>query len=108
MTSPTLKVLSNKNILLQSVPENFTYLFQLLDVQGGPNGFVQRLMRKQFTDWYADQVTKAMDEGQELESIDIPLKLSIVKPFHAKWLIEMYNEMTSAEGRQFVRKDCRS
>ena len=33
MTSPVLKVLSNNNILLQSVPANFTYLFRLFDVQ---------------------------------------------------------------------------
>ena len=52
MTDPVLKVLSNNNILLQSVPANFTYLFQHLDVQGGPNGFVKRLMKKKFSDWY--------------------------------------------------------
>ena len=46
MTSPVLKVLSNNNILFQSVPANFTYLFQPLDVQEGPNGFVKRLMKK--------------------------------------------------------------
>ena len=50
MTSPALKVLSN-NILLHSVPANFIYLFQPLDIQGGPNGFVKRLMRRKFTDW---------------------------------------------------------
>ena len=33
MTSPVLKVLSNNNILLQSVPNNFTYLFQPLEDQ---------------------------------------------------------------------------
>ena len=40
-----------------------------------------------------------MDEGQELESIDIPLKLSIVKPLHTEFMIEMYNEITSVDGR---------
>ena len=43
MASPVLKVLLKSNILLQSVPANFTYLFQPIDVQGGPNGFVKRL-----------------------------------------------------------------
>ena len=33
MTSPVLIVLSSNNILLQSVPANFTYLFQPIDVQ---------------------------------------------------------------------------
>ena len=41
-----------------------------------------------------------MDDGQELDSIDVELELSIVKPFHAKWLMEVYNEMTSAEGKE--------
>ena len=53
MTSPVLKALSNNNILLQSVPANFTYHFQPLDVQRGPNGFVNRLTKRKFTDWYA-------------------------------------------------------
>ena len=52
MTDPVLKVLSN-NILLQSVLVNFTYLFQTLDLQGGPNGFVKRLMKKKFGDWWS-------------------------------------------------------
>lgn len=55
---------------------------------------------KKFIDWYVDQITKVMDESQELESIDLPLKLSIVNPLHAKWPIEIYNKMTSTEGRQ--------
>ena len=75
MTSPVLKVLLNNNILLQSFPANFTYLFQSLDVQGGPNGFVKRLMKRKFTDWYASQITLAMEEGKELETIEVPLIL---------------------------------
>ena len=100
MTSPVLKFLSNNNILLQSVPANFTYLFQPLDIQGGPNGFVKRLMKIKFTDWYASQITLATKERKELETIEVSLKLSNIKPLHAKWLIEMYNEMTSDEGRK--------
>ena len=84
MTSPVLKVLSDNHILLQSVPANFTYLFQPLDVQGGPNLSVKRMMKKKFTNWYADQITQAMDKGQELGQIETPLKLSFVKPLHAK------------------------
>ena len=104
MTSPVLKVLLNNNILLQSLLANFTYLFQSLDVQGGPNGFVKRLMKRKFTDWYASQITLAMEEGKELESIEIPLNLSNIKSLHATWLIEMYNERTSDEGRKVCLK----
>ena len=41
MTNPVLKVLSDNNMLLQSVPENYIYPFQPLDVQGCPNAFVK-------------------------------------------------------------------
>ena len=104
MNSPVLKVLSNNNILLQSVPANFIYLFQPFDVQGGPNGFLKRLMKRTFTDWYANQITLAMEEGKELKTIEVPLKLSNIKPLHAEWLIEMYNEMTLDEGRKVCLK----
>ena len=63
-----MKVLSDKNTLLKNVPADITYLFQPLDIQGGPNRFVKRLMKRMSTDRYADQITKAMDEGKELES----------------------------------------
>jgi len=45
-----------------------------------------------------------MDKGVPLEEIDIPLKLSMIKPLHAKRLLEMYNHMTSAEGKKVCIK----
>ena len=99
-----LKVLSNNNILLQIIPANFTYLFKPLDNQGGLNGFVKRLIKKEFSGWYAVQITHAMDDSRELGSIDVELKLSMIKPLHAKWMMEVQNEMTSAEGKKVSLK----
>ena len=56
-------------------------------------------MKNKFTLWYSDQVQRAMDAGKSIEEIDIDLKLSILKPLHAAWLIELYNHMTSAAGK---------
>ena len=93
---------------MQSVPANFTYLFQPLDVQGGPNGFEKCLMKKKFSDWYTAQITHDMDDGWELDSIDIKLQISIIKQskqsLHAKWMMEVYSEMTSAEGKEVCLK----
>ena len=61
-------------------------------------------MKRKFTDWYASQITLTMEEGKELETIEFPPKLSNIKPLYAKWLIEMYNEMTSDEGRKVCLK----
>ena len=104
MTCAVRELLNENHILLEKVPANLTYLFQPLDVQGGPNGYVKRFMQKKFTLWHSDQVIRALDEGKDIKDVEISLKLSIVKPLHAKWLIEMHNHMTSSEGRHVCLK----
>lgn len=104
MTDAVKEVLKENRILLEKVPANLTYLFQPLDVQGGPNGYVKRMMKNKFTLWYADQIDKAPDAGTDLSNIDISLKLSTVKPLHAKWILEIYDHMTSAEGKKVCLK----
>ena len=66
---------------------------------------LKRLMKRKFTDWYASQITLAIEEGKEMEIIEVPLKLSNIKLLYAKWLIEMYNEMTWDEGRKVCLKE---
>ena len=56
-------------------------------------------VKKKFTLWSADQVTRALDERKEIKDVEINFKLSIVKPLHAKWLTEIYNHTNSSEGR---------
>ena len=102
MTDTVKKVLKENRILLEKVPANLTYLFQPLDVQGGPNGYVKRMMKNKFILWYADQIDQALDAGTTLSNIEVSLKLSTVKPLHAKWILEVYNHMTSAEGKKKV------
>ena len=90
--------------MLQTVPVNFTHLFQPFDVQGDTNGYAKRFMKGKFMEWYTEQITQAMDAGQELDSIDIKLQLSIITPLNAKWIIELYNEMTSGDSREICLK----
>ena len=70
MTDAVKKVLKENRILLEKVPANLTYLFQPLDVQGGPNGY----MKSKFTLWYADQIDQALDAGTALSNIEVSLK----------------------------------
>ena len=91
MTKQVKDLLNENNIKLQKVLANLTYLFQPLDVQGGPNGHTKRFMKKKFTLWYGDQVKSELDKGKKIEEIDISMKLSILKPLHEKWLIDLYN-----------------
>ena len=99
MTDPVKEILKKNNIVLQKDPANLTYLFQPLDVQGGSNDYAKKFMKKKFTLWYADRVQRAMDVGKSMGEIHIDLKLLVLKPLHASWLIELFNHMTSPAGR---------
>ena len=59
-------------------------------------------MRKKFVTWYAEEIKKQMDAGVPAESIDVNLKLTSLKALHANWLIELYNVLTTADGRETV------
>ena len=61
-------------------------------------------MKRKFTVWYADQVQHAMDAGKSMEEIDIDLKLSVLKPLHASWLIELFDHVTSPAGKDVSLK----
>ena len=41
-----------------------------------------------------------MDAGVPAESIDANLKLTSLKALHTNWLIELYNVLTAADGRE--------
>ena len=64
MIDPTKEILKRNNIILEKVAANLTYLFQPLDVEGGPDGYAKRFMKKKFTLWYTDQIQHAMDAGK--------------------------------------------
>ena len=55
-------------------------------------------------EWYANKVTRVLNDGQDLESITIDFKLSIVKPLHAKWVMGAYNHMISSIGKDICLK----
>ena len=46
MTCTVRELLNENHILLENVPANLTYLLQPLDVQGGPDGYMKRFMKK--------------------------------------------------------------
>ena len=102
MTNPVLKKLEEYNILLTRVPGNMTHLFQPLDLT--VNDYFKQFMKQRFVQWYANKVTRALDDDQDLEIITNDCKLSTVKPLHAKWVMEGYNHMTSSVGKDICLK----
>ena len=106
MTEPVKEKLRANNILLVRVPANMTNLFQPLDLT--VNGSVKALMKQKFTLWYSQEISKALNEGVPLDDIEINLKLSVLKPLHAKWLLEVFNHMTSDAGKSVIENGWKS
>ena len=76
------------------------YLLQPLDLT--VNGYAEKFTSRKFSEWYFSQIMKQLDDGKELHDINIDLKLSKLKPLHAEWLVELYNQMSTAEGQKII------
>ena len=59
-----------------------TNLSQPLDLTA--NGSAKAFLKKKFREWYSSSISKQPEEGKSIEDIDVELKLSILKPLHAR------------------------
>ena len=83
------------------VPANITNFLQPLDLT--VNGYVKKFMRGKFNAWYSLQIGNQLDAGKQLQDIDVPLRLSLLKPCHAEWLVECYNHMTTTVAQNVIQ-----
>ena len=77
-----------------------TKYYQPLDLT--VNREAKRFLKCSFVDWYSSQVFNQLQEGKSLERVQVPLKLSIIKPIHIGLLVEFYNYMTTEEGKKYI------
>ena len=64
-----------------------------------------------FISWsctFSQQISKQIAEGIVLEDVQIKLQLSTLKPLHAGWLIDLYNETTSHKGVEIIKSGWRA
>ena len=83
-TDAVLSLLGQNNIEYILVPPNYTDRLQPLDVS--INKPVKDFLRRKFTDWYAEKIVAQKDVGTADQPVD--MRLSIIKPIRAKWMIE--------------------
>ncbi len=43
-----------------------------------------------------------LQNGKQLEDIDVDFRLSVIKTLHAKWLIALYNCLTTQKGMEII------
>jgi hypothetical protein len=73
------------------VPACMTDEYQPLD-RCGINIF-KKTLNKSFNIWYSNEIGKQMDNGINVNDIQVDLSLSRIKPLHASWMLRAYNSI---------------
>ena len=73
VTPMVLDLYKESNIVVVLVPANMTNHLQPLDLT--VNGYVKMFMHAKFNSWYSSQLRRQLDEGKQLQDIDVPLRL---------------------------------
>ena len=72
-------------------------MFQPLDLT--VNKFAKNM---KFSPWFSRKISLRLENGVELDDIEVDNRLSVLKPLHAKWLVELYNHMSTDDGKEIV------
>ncbi|KAM7442669.1 hypothetical protein ABFA07_008446 [Porites harrisoni] len=64
----------------------------------------KKFCKEKFTTWYSQEVQRQLDSGTSFEDIEVDLRMSVIKPLHAGWLVALYDYLTGAEGRRSIFK----
>ena len=81
------------NIKDVEVPKNITYLLQPLDLT--TNEVVKKMEQRPFSDYFTNCITEALlaDPKRNVTTIKVDLKLSTLKPIHAKTVSKVYEHL---------------
>ena len=86
MTDPVVEAPKENKIILVKIPPNMTHIYQPLDLT--VNRSAKAFFKRKFTEWYSQEIHKQLEEGKKIDQVDVVLRLSVLKPLHAKWIIE--------------------
>ena len=91
-TATVNTILQDNNILYVHVLANCTDRLQPLDLS--INKPAKEFLRKEFQNWYAQQICKQLDEKVN-EPVDLGMR--IMKPLGAQWLVNMYEYLSHSD-----------
>ena len=94
VTEKVNSVIEENNCVIVHVPNNMTDKFQPLDLT--VNAQAKQFLKSKFECWYAEQISKQLDDRSNVYDIQVPLKLSVIKPIHAKWLLGLYDRLQNS------------
>ena len=105
ITSEVLTILNDINICLVNIPSNMTKHHQPLNLT--VNGHAKCCLKNKFSTWYDNQILKQLDDGTNIDAVDVNLRLTTLKPLHAHWVVNFYTEMTTVKGNHIIESGWR-
>ena len=99
-TQRVLDLIEENNCASVFVPPNLTHVSQPLDLT--INGVAKAFLKNKFSEWYFQQITKRLEQGESIHDIEVKTTLTIMKPIHAKWIIGLYNHLQNQP--QLIKK----
>ena len=89
-TTPSIfQLLEENHIYVVSIPANCTNCLQPMDLS--VNKCIKDFLKKEFTTWYSEKVYAEHFE----EQTPVDLRLSVMKPIGAQWLINAFDYLVS-------------
>ena len=98
------RLCAKNNCELVIVPHNLMNKFQPLDIS--INQSAKKFISNKFNVWYADTVSKQLSNGVAPGDVKISLKLSDLKPLHARWIVETCNHLKHQKWFHYQRFRC--
>ena len=86
-------LVSSSNGTMVPIPNNLTNEFQPLDLT--VNRTCKSYLRTQTQEWLSTQVQAQMQNGIKPENVKVDMRISVLKPLHAKWITSFYDKMQS-------------
>ena len=49
-----------------------------------------------------EQITEQLDNGKQIEEVDVKLHLTRLNPLHAEWLVELFNHVATSQDKEII------
>ena len=88
-TNAVKNAVKKSNGKMVSVPNNWPNYFQPLDrtVNKSSKDFIH----EEAQSWYSQEIVKQMEAANGSDQIKVDVRISVVKPLHAKWMVKYYD-----------------
>ena len=67
------------------------------------NGTATKFLEAKFTERFAKKIDEGLQEGKELEDIEVKFKLTTLKPLYTSWVWDSYDYLTSSKGEVIIK-----